>query len=107
MILTLKKEYLVNELNRIIFLFGGEEGFISYRDASNATEEIGRLVDYVGIMYQRKPQEAVETAETLVKVLCEVETDDDDFPEYIVSELYRVVGQEKSVDEVLEILGRV
>ena len=87
-------------------MFGGDEHFISYRDASNATEEIGRLADYVGIMYQRKPQEAVETVEAMVKVLSEVDTDDDDFPEFIVSELYRVVGQEKSYDEIIEILGR-
>ena len=102
--LTLKKEYLLNELNRILFMFGGQ--FISYRNAADATEEIGRLTKCLEIMYQRKPQEAVETVEAMVEVLGKVETDDDEFPEYNILDLYSAIGQEKSYDEVIEMLGR-
>ena len=102
--LTLTKEYLVNELNRILSMFGGQ--FISYRNAADATEEIGRLAKCLEIMYQRKPQEAEETVEAMVEVLSKVETDDDEFPEYIVLDLYSAIGQEKSYDEVIEMLGR-
>ena len=103
-VLSLNKEYFLNELHRILYMFG--EDFISYRDTNNVTDEMERLADYLELMYQRKPEEAVETVDEMVDILRNVDTDDDTFPEEIILDLYCAVGRDPTMKEIYDLLNR-
>ena len=103
-VLSLNKEYFLNELHRILYMFG--EDFISYRDTNNVTDEMERLADYLELMYQRKPEEAVETVDEMVDILRNVETDDDTFPDEIILDLYCAAGRDPTMKEIYDLLNR-
>ena len=96
----INKESVLDDLERILQLFGGD--FISYRDATNCSCEIGRLSDTVGVLLKKKPEEGKEIVLAMINRILHVQTDDDWFPIDILQVLYEMIGIRKSPEEIFE-----
>lgn len=87
----LTRETLIYELKRAIFSFSEakdieDDQFVSYKNTSHLFYAIVNVIDKYEYYYNRVSlEEAVEVGEEMLEILRAIETDDDSFPEYLIS----------------------
>lgn len=85
------KASLVDELNRAINIYS-DRGFISYKDTSKFDESFYKITHKLEILaHTKKRENALEAGREMVRIIKEIETDDDYFPLYNIEEIRRIV----------------
>ena len=69
-----------------------DRGFISYKDTSKFDESFYKITHKLEILaHTKKRDDALEAGREMVRIIKEIETDDDYFPLYNIEEIRRIV----------------
>ena len=102
--IILTHDIIIGKYNSIIWKFSDRDSFISYKNASDCACEIARLGELTGILMERKPEEGKAIIRELIDRLCHTGTDDDDFPVSTIQYLFELIGEEKSAEEIFDMI---
>lgn len=93
----INREAILGEVDLLL------SGFVSYKDVNSVSAKLRDLFFLLEIMMQRKPDEAKRIGREIIEMLLHTETDDDTFPIFQLQEVYSIIGEEKTYDEVGEL----
>ena len=96
---------LVDELNRAINIYG-DRGFVSYKETFKFGEVFYKIIDKLEVLARSEKQnEALEAGRDMVRVLKDIETDDDYFPLYNIQLICKIVDPFGIDEELKRICG--
>lgn len=95
---------VVNKQSLMAKFYALTGDFVSYKDAGDVGQRLFLLFRLLESMQQRKPLEADGIAREMIELLIKLDTDDDYFPVPEISALYELLGEQKTYDEICDIL---
>ena len=102
--IILTHDIIIGNCDSIIRKFSDGDDFISYKNASDCAYEIARLGDLTGLLIERKPEEGKAIIREMIDRMCHTGTDDDDFPISTIQYLFELIGEEKSPEEIFDMI---
>lgn len=100
--ILITKETILNELQSYINIYG-KNGFISYKQVLGFDTAFNRITSKLNVLMQAGDREkAVEIGKAVIKVLENIETDDDWFPFSDIEVVCRIVDPHRIDPELWE-----
>lgn len=94
------KASLIDELSRAVNIHS-DSGFISYKDTAKFDETFYQIIQKLEILaHSRKRDDALDAGREMVRIIKEIETDDDYFPLYNIEAIRKIVDPYGDDDEM-------
>ena len=94
------KQSLIDEFERLLNIYG-DRGFVSYKDTMKFDEAFYKVTNKLEVLAaSEKRDDAIEAGKQMIRILRQIETDDDDFPACNI-QLIREIIDPFGIDDTL------
>ena len=99
------KESLIDELERTLNIYG-DRGFVSYKDTMKFDEAFNKVADKLEVLaHSEKRDDAIQTGKQMIRILLNIETDDDYFPVNNIQLICKIIDPFGTDEELADILS--